>query len=480
MNFRYVLSILSVPLLILAGAQLLLLGWSYSYGDARATIGFAAGAGVAILAGAGMSLVGESGGDLYRREGVLIVVGSWILASIVGAIPYLASGVLASPVDALFESASGFTTTGATVLQNIEAAGHPILLWRSLTQWLGGIGIVVLFVAMISKLGPGARFLFKLEVPGPRAEVMHAHVRDTALAMGRIYLVLTFAEVSVLAVCGLSFFDALTTTFSTVSTGGFSPHSSSIAAFSIPVQIVVLVFMVAAGVNFSLYLLASRRLDLSAFRDLEFKAYLATILLFSVAIAAVLLRETEVSVNAALVGAAFQVVSILTTTGFATEDFAGWPSFASSLLVVLMVFGGCAGSTAGGMKIVRGIIGWKAALREARLMYSPNSVIAVFVQRDAVPEASVRSVVALLLIWLLTWGVGAVLLSAGDADLVTAATASISMISNVGPGLGAAGPAENFAHFASWQKLLMVFLMWCGRLEFFSLLALFQRRFWQT
>jgi trk system potassium uptake protein TrkH len=479
MNTRYILSILGVPLLVLAGAQLLLLGWSYSLGDAHATSGFAAGAGLATLSGAGLRLVGRSEGDLYRREGVLIVVGTWFLASIVGAIPYFASGVLASPVDALFESASGFTTTGATVLQNIEAAGHPILLWRSFTQWLGGIGIVVLFVALISKLGPGARFLYKLEVPGPRAEILHAHVRDTALAMGRIYLVLTIVEIFVLLACGLGFFDALTTSFSTVSTGGFSPHSSSIAAFSIPAQIVVLVFMIAAGVNFSLYLLASRRLDLSAFRDLEFKAYLATILLFSFAVAAVLLKETDLSAIAAWVGAAFQVVSILTTTGFTTADFAGWPNFASSLLVFLMVFGGCAGSTAGGLKIVRGIIGWRAVLREVRLTFSPNSVIAVFVQRDAVPEESVRSVVALLVIWLLSWGVGAVLLTAGDTDIVTAATASISMISNVGPGLGAAGPTENFAHFASWQKLLMVFLMWCGRLEFFSLLALLQRRFWR-
>jgi trk system potassium uptake protein TrkH len=240
-----------------------------------------------------------------------------------------------------------------------------------------------------------------------------------------------------------------------------------------------LVFMIAAGVNFSLYLLASRRLDLSAFRDLEFKAYLATILLFSFAVAAVLLKETDLSAIAAWVGATFQVVSILTTTGFTTADFAGWPNFASSLLVFLMLFGGCAGSTAGGLKIVRGIIGWRAVLREVRLTFSPNSVIAVFVQRDAVPEESVRSVVALLVIWLLSWGVGAVLLTAGDTDIVTAATASISMISNVGPGLGAAGPTENFAHFASWQKLLMVFLMWCGRLEFFSLLALLQRRFWR-
>lgn len=479
MNTRYVLNVLGVVLLVLAVAQLGPLGWSIGLGDDAAATGFAAGASVALLVGALMRLVGNSNGDLYRREGVLIVVGSWFLASVIGAIPYLVSGVLPNPVDALFESASGFTTTGATVLLDIEAAGHPILFWRSFTQWLGGIGIVVLFVALLSELGPGARFLFKLEVPGPRAEVLHAHVRDTASALARIYLVLTAAETFLLLLCGLSFFDALTTTFSTVSTGGFSPHSASIAAFSTPVQIVVLLFMIAAGVNFSLYLLASRRLDASAFRDFEFRVYLATITLFSIGIAAVLMSDADVDPFSTSLDAAFQVVSILTTTGFTTVDFAQWPTFAGSLLVFLMVFGGCAGSTAGGLKIIRGIIGWRAAMREVRLTFSPNSVIAVAVQRVTVPEESVRAVVALLLLWLLSWGVGAVLLTAGDVDFVTAATASIAMVSNIGPGLAAAGPTENFAHFAAWQKLVMVFLMWCGRLEFFSLLALFQRRFWQ-
>lgn len=479
MNTRYVLNVLGVVLLVLAGAQVVPLVWSVALGDEGATSGFAAGTVVAFVAGAMMRLVGDSSGELYRREGVLIVVGSWLSASLIGAIPYFVSGVIPDPVSALFESTSGFTTTGATVLQNIEAAGHPILFWRSFTQWLGGIGIVVLFVALLSELGPGARFLFKLEVPGPRAEVLHAHVQDTALALGRIYLVATVAQTLILLLCGLSFFDALTTTFSTIATGGFSPHSASIATFSLQAQIVVLVFMIAAGVNFSLYLIASRRRDASAFRNFEFKVYIATITLFSIAIAVTLVQESDLRPFVAAFNAVFQVASILTTTGFTTADFAAWPNFAGSMLVFLMVFGGCAGSTSGGLKIVRGIIGWRAALREVRLTFSPNSVIAVTVQRQAVPEESVRSVVALLLLWLLAWGVGAVLLTAGDVDIVTAATASIAMVSNIGPALGAAGPMENYAHFASWQKLLMIFLMWCGRLEFFALLALFQRRFWQ-
>jgi trk system potassium uptake protein TrkH len=479
MNTRYVLNVLGMVLLVLAAAQLVPLAWGLRLGDQAAISGFAAGVIVASLCGAVMRWAGRSDGGLYRREGVLIVVGSWIIASLAGAIPYFVSGVLSNPVDALFESASGFTTTGATVLRDIEAAGHPILFWRSFTQWLGGIGIVVLFVAMLSELGPGARFLFKLEVPGPRAEVLHARVQDTAAALARIYLALTAAEMLCLLACGLSLFDALTHTFSTVSTGGFSPYSASMAAFSTPAQVVVLVFMIAAGVNFSLYLVATRRRDFSSFRDVELKVYLTILACCGVGIAVALTRISQINPFAASFDAAFQVVSILTTTGFSTTDFAQWPTLPRSLLVVLMVLGGCAGSTAGGLKIVRAIIGWRAAMREVRLTFSPNSVIAVVLKHDAVPEESVRSVIALLLLWLIGWGVGAVLLSVGEVDIVTAATASIATLSNVGPGLSSVGPTGDYAFFASWQKLLMVVLMWCGRLEFFALLALFQIRFWQ-
>ena len=273
MNLRRVLHILGLVLFILAGAQLLPLGWCVEGGESRAAVGFLTGAACAGLLGLCMRLAGHAEGELYRREGVLIVVGAWVLASITGAIPYVVSGVLPGIADALFESASGFTTTGATVLTDIEGAGHPILFWRSFTQWLGGIGIVVLFVALLSELGPGARFLFKLEVPGPKAEVLHARVKDTARELAKIYLALSAAEVVLLLVAGVGVFDALTHTFSTVSTGGFSPYSESIGHFSSTVQVVVLVFMLAAGVNFSLYFAMKRRRDLTPLRDSELRVY---------------------------------------------------------------------------------------------------------------------------------------------------------------------------------------------------------------
>lgn len=478
MNLRRVVHILGLVLLVLAGAQLLPLVWCFSAGWSAAPA-FLGGA--AVTAGAGMLCRwrGSAEGELYRREGVLIVVGAWVLASITGAVPYLATGVIDSPIDALFESVSGFTTTGASILVDIDAVTRPVLFWRSFSQWLGGIGIVVLLVALLSELGPGARFLFKLEVPGPKAEILHARVRATAAALSRIYLALTLAQVTLLLAFGLSLFDALTHTFSTVSTGGFSPHADSIAHFSTPVQLVVIVFMIAAGVNFSLYYSALRRRDLRPFRDVEVRVYLTLLAATSAVVALDVAMHEGSSVLATSIDAVFQVVSVLTTTGFATADFAEWPGLSRAALVALMVVGGCAGSTAGGAKIVRLLVGSKAALREVRLTFNPNSVIAVVVGGRAVPEESVRSVVGLLLLWVLAWGIGAILLSVGDTGIVTAATGSIATLSNIGPGLASVGPSQSFIFFAPWQKLVMVGLMLLGRLEFFALLALLLPQFWR-
>jgi trk system potassium uptake protein TrkH len=478
MNLRRVVHILGLVLLVLAGAQLIPLVWCFG-ADWSAASGFLAGAATTAGIGVLCRLWGHREGELYRREGVLIVVGAWVLASATGAIPYVATGAIESPIDALFESTSGFTTTGASILVDIEAVARPVLFWRSFTQWLGGIGIVVLLVALLSELGPGARFLFKLEVPGPKAEILHARVRATAAALSRVYLALTLGQVALMLVFGLSLFDALTHAFSTVSTGGFSPYSDSIAHFSTQVQLVVIVFMIAAGVNFSLYYSALRRRDLQPFRDAEVRVYLSLLVAASAAVAIDVAQHESRSPIGVSIDAVFQVVSILTTTGFATVDFDEWPGFSRATFVALMVVGGCAGSTAGGTKVIRLLIGWKAALREVRLTFNPSIVIAVAVGGRAVPEESVRSVVGLLLLWMVAWGVGAILLSVGDTGIVTAVTGSIATLSNIGPGLASVGPSQNFAFFAAWQKLVMVGLMLLGRLEFFALLAMLLPQFWR-
>ena len=481
MNFRRVIHILGLVLFVLSGAQLVPLLWCFAPFDVESATGLLAGSGFTMALGVVLRRFGREGGELYRREGVLVVVGAWLLASLGGAVPYWVSGAIPGFVDALFESVSGFTTTGASILTDIESMPRPLLFWRSLTQWLGGIGIVVLFVALLSELGPGARFLFKLEVPGPKSEIMHARVQETAFALFRIYVGLSLAQATMMMLCGASFFDALTHTFSTVSTGGFSPYTDSVAHFGALNQVVILLFMLASGINFALYYALLRRRDGSILRDLELRVYLLIAGLASAVVAFNIFgTDAHPTFASAALNGTFQVVSLLTTTGFATVDFAEWSGTAHAILVSLMFVGGCAGSTAGGTKVIRVLIGWAIAMREVRLTFSPNSVIAIAIGNQIVPESSARSVIALLLLWALGWGAGALLLSVGDVDLVTAATASLATVSNIGPGLAEVGPTENFAFFATWQKLVMVILMWLGRLEFFAVVALTLPRFWRA
>jgi len=398
-----------------------------------------------------------------------------------GALPYLLTGALLNPMDAFFESASGFTTTGASVMTVIEVHGRGILFWRSFSQWLGGMGIVVLFVALLPELGPGARFLYKLEVPGPSAEALRPRIRDTALILWKIYLALTVAETLLLKLAGLSLYDAMTHTFSTLSTGGFSPRNESVAAFGSPlVEIIIIVFMFMAGANFSLYFRVWQFKGWNLLRDKEFRIYSLIFLGATTVVTWDLMRnDSAEGFGRAILDSLFQVISILTTTGFATADFDAWPALSRMLLIALFFVGGCAGSTAGSMKVMRMVIGFKSALREVRLMFSPNSVLRIFVGGKRVPDSVVRTVAGFFILYLTTWAIGALLLSIGGPDIITAATASAATIGNIGPGLGGVGPTQNYAFFGNADKGLMVVLMWLGRLEIYSMAALFLRSFWR-
>ena len=483
MNLRPVLRFLGQLVLVLAGALTVPAVVCLFYGEHADARAFAWTAVLTAACGLAMRAAGRrvEAADLYRREGVLLVVGGWLFASLFGALPYLLTGTLGSPVDALFEAMSGFTTTGATVLTDIESVGRGVLFWRSFTQWLGGMGIIVLFVALLPELGPGARFLYKLEVPGPTAEALRPRIRDTATILWRIYLLLTAAETLLLLACGLDLYDALTHTFSTLSTGGFSPRNASIAAFDSPwAHLVVIVFMVLAGGNFSLYYGLRLRGNWNLLRDPEFRIYLAIMAGSSAVVVATLVAAGGYPLHPrALLDAVFQVTSIQTTTGFATTDFETWPELARMLLVTLMFVGGCAGSTAGSMKVMRMVVGLKFAFREVRLAFSPMTVTPVFVGGKPVPEGVVNTVSGFFILFLTSWGLGALLLTIGGNDLITAGTAAIATLGNIGPGLEAVGPIENYAFFSAPEKLLMVVLMILGRLEVYSIAALFSVRFWR-
>ncbi|MDA8020461.1 MAG: TrkH family potassium uptake protein [Thermoanaerobaculia bacterium] len=482
---RPLLRFLGRLLLVLGAAQLVPTAVCIAYSEGTAAFAFVGTALLTVGSGIACVVLGRGGKssttELYRREGILIVVAGWVMASAFGALPYILTGTVTNPVDALFESASGFTTTGASILTEIESNGRGILFWRSFTQWLGGMGIIVLFVALLPELGAGARFLYKLEVPGPTAETLHPRVHDTASVLWKLYLLLTAVQTSLLMMAGLDLYDALTHTFSTLSTGGFSPLNASAAGFSPSVHLILIVFMVLAGANFSLYCgLHQRRGWRNLIRDRELRFYLGLLATFSSAIALNLVWSGDYThVSRAVLDGTFQVVSIVTTTGFATADFDLWPNWSRILLVGLMFVGGCAGSTAGGMKIMRLAIGLKSAAREVKLMFSPSSVVAVFIGDKAVPEPVVRSVVGFIILYFLAFGLGVGLLTAGGVDLETSATASIATLGNIGPGLHAVGPTGNFAGFASFQKLVMVLLMWLGRLEVYAIASLFAMSFWR-
>ncbi|MGB3562543.1 MAG: TrkH family potassium uptake protein [Thermoanaerobaculia bacterium] len=482
MNLRPPLRFLGHLTLLLAATELAPALCAAAYREWDAFIAFLISATVTALVGAMMVGLGSSKGQVFRREGIMIVVGGWVLASAFGALPYLLTDTFGHPMDALFESASGFTTTGASIMTDIEAAGRGILFWRSFTQWLGGMGIIVLFVALLPELGPGARFLYKLEVPGPTAEAFQPRIHDTAAVLWKIYLALTAIESALLMLAGLDLFDALTHTFSTMSTGGFSPRNASVGAFDSPlVQIIIIVFMILAGTNFSLFFGLRQRRGWNLYRDPEFRLYLHIL-----AGTSLLVMWDLISTGAytkpfrAMLDATFQTVSITTTTGFATADFDTWPVLGRMLLVGVMFVGGCAGSTAGSMKVMRMVIGLRSAVREMRLIFSPNTVISVFVGGKAVPDSVVRSVTGFFILYLSIWGVGTLLLAVSGPDLVTCATASAATLGNIGPGLGAVGPTQNYAFFDYWDKGLMVLLMWLGRLEIYSIAAIFTRAFWRT
>ncbi len=418
---------------------------------------------------------------LTIRESFILVVSGWLVAAIFGALPYAISGALPNFLDCFFEAMSGYTTTGATVFTSIETQSHGILLWRSLSQWLGGMGIIMLFVALFPVFGIGAAHLVDAEMPGQKGERLTARIRDTAKALWAIYLGLTATEIILLLLAGLPFFDSLTVTFGTMPTGGFAPTDLSIASYNSPlVEGIVLFFMIAAGVNFGLYyFLLWKRRPGRLFGNPEFKLYIALI------ISAILLINIDLIVNMgmsfgdAMRYGSFQSASIMTTTGFATADFSTWPPFARSLLLVLMVIGASAGSTGGALKVVRILVLVKYTYRRLRRAFNPALVIPIKIGENVLPDRVTSRIIGMTILYFgVLWG-GFLIMSALGLDIETALSSVTASVGNVGPGLGAVGPMANYAFIPPVGKGVLMFLMLAGRLELFTLLALMVPAFWK-
>ena len=479
MNPRAVLRVLGVVVAAVGVAMLPSAVFALVDGT-RDLVPFLISAGVSLAAGFGLVAGTRGRVDLGVRDGFAIVSFGWLGCAVFGAMPFFLSGVCPNPVDALFESMSGFTTTGATIFEDIEALPRGILFWRSMTHWLGGMGIVVLSVAVLPALGVGGMQLFRAEVPGPSADRLSPRIQNTAKILWGVYVGLSAAEAILLTVGGMNWFDSLCHTFGTMATGGFSTKNASIGHYdSAYIHAVVTVFMFLAGANFSLhYWLLKRRFTHYA-RDEEFRFYV----IVAAAATAILwlnlvLRMGEAPLHG-LQLASFQAVSILTTTGYGTADFLLWGFGAQVLLFLLMFFGGCAGSTGGSMKHMRILLLGKHALRELRRLLHRQAVFNVKFNGTRVQDETMTNVLGFFLLFMLVFAACTLALAAMGLDLETSAGAAAATLGNIGPGLGEVGPASTYTDLPHAAKVLLSFCMMLGRLELFTVLVLLMPMFWR-
>lgn len=442
----------------------------------------------------------DSDTELRIRDGFLIVALSWVVLALVGAVPFVLGGVLPSYTDAFFETISGFTTTGATVLGGaltpaIEDIPNGFLLWRSLTHWLGGMGIIVLTLAILPILGVGGMQLYRAEVPGPSADKLTPRVRETAKRLWLIYVGITGLEV-LLLLPAMGWFEAVNHAFATMATGGFSTMNGSVGQYgSAYIEWVITVFMFLAGMNFALHYRALKGKPITVFRDTEFRVYasivgIATVLL-TVAIWAPFDRLLPVdpdmthaivryeSFPEALRLAAFQATSIVTTTGFGTADYEVWSPFAIGILFLLFFIGGMAGSTGGGVKVIRHVLMFKNSYKEIRQLIHPQAVLNVRLGNQVVSQDVMRNVLSFIVLYLGLIGFGTLGLAAGGVDILSSFGGTISAVGNIGPAFGTLGPAENYAHLPAMAKWILSFLMIAGRLEIFTVLIVFASAFWR-
>ena len=479
MNPRHLLHVVGIILLSLSAA-LAVAGIVAAVYRGPDVLAFVLSTGITLATGMMLFRRTSLDRDLSIREGYAVVSLAWISIGVAGALPYLLAGVIRSPTAALFESVSGFTTTGATVFSDIESLPHGILFWRSLTQWIGGMGIIVLGVAILPFLGIGGMQLFRAEVPGPTTERLQPRITQTAKLLWLVYAGLTAGQVVLLAAGGIPLFDAVNHAFTTMSTGGFSTQNASIAAYdSGYLQYVFIVFMYLAGINFTLHFRAMTGRP-RYHRDSEWKAYTLMVAAATVFVTLVLLEQAGTGgLERTIRDALFQTVSIATTTGYASADFDVWPAGGQFMLLLLMFVGGMAGSTAGGMKVIRVVAFFRQGLTALRRALHPRAVVLTRVSGKALRENDLLTILAFILFYLLLFVAGVFAMTVLGHDLVTSIGASAASIGNIGPGLGDVGATDNYGWMGPFSHLVLTFLMLVGRLEIFTVLLLFHPDLWR-
>lgn len=481
MNYKLILNILGFLLFITGIFMMLGISFSIYYGDDDIP--------ALLLSGVGTSLIGAfiwfitrktDRLELGKREGYLIVTLGWVIMSLFGALPFVVHGSIPSYTDAFFETMSGFTTTGASILTNIEALPHGLLFWRSFTQWIGGMGIIVLSLAILPLLGIGGMQLYAAEVPGVTKDKLHPRVKETAKRLWVLYLLFTISETVLLMFAGMNFFDAINHSFTTMATGGFSTKNTSTAYFTSPaIQYIFIVFMFFAGTNFTLHYLAFHK-NFSFFKsNNEFKVYFYFILATAVFVTLTHLPYVNFKIEESFRQSLFHVVSLVTTTGFVSSDYENWAVFSRMIFFVLLFIGGSAGSTGGGIKIVRHFLLFKNGFLELKRLIHPRAVIPVRLNGKSVSPEIISNVQAFFIIYILLFVLGSILLSLLGVDFVSSIGAVATCIGNVGPGFGTVGPIANFSHLPDVSKWLLSFFMLVGRLELFTVLIIFTPYFWK-
>ncbi len=484
MNYKMIGCLLGQIIRVLGLLMFLPVIVSIIYHEPESLKAFLITAAVLILAGTLMTIKKPEKKDIYTRDGMATVAATWILVSILGAIPFTLSGAIPNFADAVFETASGFTTTGATILNDIESVSNACLFWRSFSHFLGGMGVLILILAILPQSDTRTMHLVRAESPGPTAGKLTAKMSSSVRTLYGIYIGLTVLEMLLLLLSNfdpvpehrMSFFEALNTALSTAGTGGFALKNASIAAYdSAYIDIIITVFMLLFSVNFTLYYLLFTKKFSQVFKNEELRFFLSIVLISGFVIAADI-TSIYGSFFRAMRYSFFQVLTMISTAGFATADFTDWSPLSQMILILLMFVGGCAGSTGGGLKVMRILLLGKTAFREIKCVLNPRAVVSVKCDGKAVDKEIVRSVSFYFVLFMLLAAISMLLLSLDGHDVGTTATAVITCLNNVGPGVNEISPSGNFAGFSSWAKILLSLDMLLGRLEIYPLLVLFTIR----
>ncbi len=478
MNYRMILNILGWMLKIEGACMLLPLICSFIYVETSECAAFFAVIGLCLLIGSALTAIKAKSKVMYAKEGFVTVALCWIFISAFGALPFVISGNIPSYIDAFFETASGFSTTGASILTDIEALAKSMLMWRSFTHWLGGMGVLVFLMAILPMAGGGNLYLLRAESPGPSVGKLMPKIKESAKILYIIYIVFTLIQIGLLLLGGLNWFDSLTITFGTAGTGGFAVKNAGLAAYSPFVQYVVTIFMILFGIDFGLYYILIFKNRKTFFKSTELRVYIGIILL---AILLIFVNTMGMfkTTEEAFRHIAFTVGSIITTTGFATTDFNLWPELSRAIIVLLMFIGACAGSTGGGIKVSRIIILVKSIIKEVRTSAHPRLTLKIKMNGRLVEHETVRGVNVFMAAYAVIFVAAMLIISLDNFDFTSNFTAVVATLNNIGPGLNAVGPMSNYAAFSPLSKLVMSFCMLTGRLEIFPMLLLLSPYTWK-